>query len=102
MIRCCRQARRYRLGIGWIDFLVLLMVNVSLSLVFHRCYLCCRRSRRSGHFAICVFWGGSHALLKLDIWLTLPAITVKGKTKAPVEEDDEEEELRKLQAEMAM
>ena len=29
--------------------------------------------------------------------------TVKGKTKAPaVEEDDEEEELRKLQAEMAM
>ncbi|MCJ1450744.1 ESCRT-III subunit protein snf7 [Mycoblastus sanguinarius] len=27
---------------------------------------------------------------------------VKGKTKAPVEEEDEEEELRKLQAEMAM
>ena len=28
--------------------------------------------------------------------------TVKGKSKAPVEEEDEEEELRKLQAEMAM
>ena len=28
--------------------------------------------------------------------------TVKGKTKAPAEEEDEEEELRKLQAEMAM
>lgn len=27
---------------------------------------------------------------------------VKGKSKAPVEEEDEEEELRKLQAEMAM
>ena len=27
---------------------------------------------------------------------------VKGKSKAPVQEDDEEEELRKLQAEMAM
>ena len=27
---------------------------------------------------------------------------VKGKTKAPVQEEDEEEELRKLQAEMAM
>lgn len=29
-------------------------------------------------------------------------IVVKGKSKAPVEEEDEEEELRKLQAEMAM
>ena len=28
--------------------------------------------------------------------------TVKGKNKAPVEEEDEEAELRKLQAEMAM
>ena len=27
---------------------------------------------------------------------------VKGKTKAPADEEDEEEELRKLQAEMAM
>ena len=33
---------------------------------------------------------------------SLFAPIVKGKTKAPVEEDDEEEELRKLQAEMAM
>lgn len=29
-------------------------------------------------------------------------VAVKGKSKAPVEEEDEEEELRKLQAEMAM
>ena len=29
-------------------------------------------------------------------------LTVRGKSKAPVEEEDEEEELRKLQAEMAM
>ena len=29
-------------------------------------------------------------------------VAVKGKSKAPVQEDDEEEELRKLQAEMAM
>lgn len=32
----------------------------------------------------------------------LVCFVVKGKTKAPVEEEDEEEELRKLQAEMAM
>ena len=37
--------------------------------------------------------------LLADYWFL---ITVKGKTKAPVEEEDEEEELRKLQAEMAM
>ena len=34
--------------------------------------------------------------------LMVSCAVVKGKTKAPVEEEDEEEELRKLQAEMAM
>ena len=35
--------------------------------------------------------------------MALTPIVIKGKTKAqPVEEEDEEEELRKLQAEMAM
>ena len=34
--------------------------------------------------------------------LTSTPKTVKGKSKAPIEEDDEEAELAKLQAEMAM
>jgi len=39
-----------------------------------------------------------------EIWLLTCGATVKGKSRAPapVQEDDEEAELRKLQAEMAM
>lgn len=60
----------------------------------------CEFSLLTRHIFI-FFWNMSAEVMITDLVLT--QIVIKGKTKAqPAEEEDEEEELRKLQAEMAM